>query len=273
MLFWHQPNGIIVARSGRPRRNAPPLKHVQYARVMSVCIAAVCQDQDEPRIALCVDTRIDRGYQGVADNALKLRPLGHGMMGMLASDDFTAGQELLLQVRAMLLASDAHSTKTGLKAVVEAGILEFVASPFYTKRHCHELIIAGFVDGDPLILYVNMENGKWTVALESEFKAAGSGMHVANIFLTQRQCGSQKQVGETLYSIFEAKRHSEVVSGVGPGTLLAFIAPHPLPNPSALEICVGVIGEAGLAFFESLRSRLSLQAVPKIPELPDDFYA
>ena len=82
-----------------------PLKHKRYPcgspkeKRMTVCIAAMCQKDGEPRIVVCADTRLDQGYLGTNDHNVKIQPLGHGWFTLLAADDWPAAVSMFEHMR------------------------------------------------------------------------------------------------------------------------------------------------------------------------------
>jgi hypothetical protein len=96
------------------------------------------------------------------------------------------------------------------------------------------LILAGFistqqgdaVENHPYLFVVDDQSDHEDVVRnEQNFAAIGSGSYVAIPVMHQRIHDDQKSLMETIYSVYEAKRLSEVVPGVGEMTSLDVMYP------------------------------------------------
>jgi hypothetical protein len=88
-----------------------------------------------------------------------------------------------------------------------------------------ELIVAGFVEAydyddkesglDPIICSISEANDGDPVVLEDEFSVIGSGANAARTMLFSRNQSADDPLLQTVYTVYEAKRVSETVPGVG----------------------------------------------------------
>jgi len=87
------------------------------------------------------------------------------------------------------------------------------------------LILAGFVhiegekEANPYLFVVqDSETHQDAVRIEADYAVIGSGTYVAKPSLDQRGQDSAKGLMETIYAVYEAKKMSEIVLGVGAAT-------------------------------------------------------
>src|ERR1700733_269061 len=71
------------------------LKHLRYDAVksMTVCIALLCVEENEPRIVFCVDSRLDATYSST-DTAVKIHAIADAWAALLSGDDWNMAVEL-----------------------------------------------------------------------------------------------------------------------------------------------------------------------------------
>jgi len=50
---------LRISQIPKPVQTKKPERKLRFGAAVTVCIAAACQDQGEPRIVLCSDTRLD----------------------------------------------------------------------------------------------------------------------------------------------------------------------------------------------------------------------
>jgi hypothetical protein len=97
------------------------------------------------------------------------------------------------------------------------------------------LILAGFIEtgqsneereNNPYLFVVDDQSDHENVVQVGEnFAAIGTGSYVAIPVLHQREHDSEKSLIETVYSVYEAKRLSQVVPGVGEATEIDILFP------------------------------------------------
>jgi 20S proteasome alpha/beta subunit len=84
-------------------------------------------------------------------------------------------------------------------------------------------IIAGF---DKISSHFILETDeKCRVFVRDDFSTIGEGAFLAQAVLLQRGHISSRDLGETVYIVYEAKRYAEKVTSVGPSTTLRVIRP------------------------------------------------
>lgn len=97
-----------------------------------------------------------------------------------------------------------------------------------------EIIIAGFIstgmeeggDNEPLpYIFTVSDDIDLTVRVDDSFSVVGSGSYVAIPALSQREQSRDKSLMETIYAVYEAKRLSEIVPGVGPTQSISVVGP------------------------------------------------
>ncbi|MGA7239823.1 MAG: hypothetical protein WBY44_29355 [Bryobacteraceae bacterium] len=83
-----------------------------------------------------------------------------------------------------------------------------------------DVILAGFVGHMP-VLFTVWRDG--SVNREETFAVVGTGWSVAQTALFRRNYRGSLPIGEAAYYIYEAKKLSEISSGVGPGTNMCIV--------------------------------------------------
>lgn len=279
---------------------------------MTVCIAAVCQHDDEPRIVLCSDWKGEEGFGG-SETTDKWRSLPKGWEVLLAGD-VSRAEELIARYEDHLeqmtdpatdnalfeeMKKPAHEHKARLvddyiRQMFGISYTDFLSSTtlpheFVAKQLDEiarislgtQLILAGFVkktsdkttDIYSHLFVVGEENTPSAqanpVRIADNFAAIGTGAYVAIPVMHQHEHDSDKSLMETIYTVFEAKRLSEIVPGVGTATSVEVME----PNGS-----VKLLSEAGfkrcLELFSKLGPKLNVRekTAKKYFELREDFF-
>jgi hypothetical protein len=100
-----------------------------------------------------------------------------------------------------------------------------------------ELIIAGFIDGAPHLLFTEDTSGK--LSSERNFAAIGSGGYAARLLLGFRKQDRGDSAPVTMYNIYEAKKIGENAPGVSKETAILLLRPgtglHLCPIQAQLE--------------------------------------
>ena len=157
----------------------------RYARSVTVCIAATCQEGKAPRIVLCSDTRLDYSDLGSTNLACKLDVLGHGWCVQLAGDWSSAiGLNSILKERIRELASVKIAD---LFTESESAVRQFIKSPLYDSKKEVQLLLSGFDNDIPQILEVSIIRGIKKVELKHSFGVVGWGTTIAATLLTLRE--------------------------------------------------------------------------------------
>lgn len=82
-----------------------------------------------------------------------------------------------------------------------------------------EVILVGWVESGFEIFQILDGN----VTRSSDFATIGSGSHVAEVTLYRHEQNSLKDLGQTLYAVYEAKRLGEISPGVGTATSIGIL--------------------------------------------------
>jgi len=250
-----------------------PLKQrVRYTMAMTVCVAAVCREADEPRIALCSDTRLDYGTFGSTNKTVKCDVAGHGWTAMLAGR-WDEAQWLFQRVQKDFSKLKSAPTKdkvamllrTAGKALLKAAIFD------PNKPEPTELLLAGFESDSPALVAVSVYGIKVDVNMRDSFWVIGSGASIAFVFLTQREYSPVMSQETAAYLIYEAKKASQKDSGVGKATVMVLQAP---PDSSTTEdrAKLVIMNDEGLRHLEEQRTRFGLQPLGKFDPLPGGFF-
>jgi hypothetical protein len=233
---------------------------------MTVCIAAICQQQSSPKIVLCSDRRLDYGYAGASDSIVKIDSTGYGWMSLFACADWNSVIALREHMRAVWRASLTPATRGEALGSAERMGQLFLVTSF--AKPLTEVLLCGFVQATPMIFYIRIEKGKSTVTPIGTFGAIGAGGSIASVFMGQRDCGPYDSLGKTLYAVYEAKRASEKASGVGPDTSIGFISP--VPSPHLHDCPIGVVRPKGIQYLERCYKRYGFKSIHALPEMSSD---
>lgn len=222
---------------------------------VTLCMAAICEHNGEPRIVICADWLTRTEGVGSSDRTDKTRDLPHGwtalLAGTISSADALANEyeAELLQVKGAL-ASDRDLLDTMRRPVekrrqtladeftsraVAMRYADFVASKlpsdFIEKKLLEmearikldaQLLIVGFTktggtEGDSPSPYIFRvdDTSVETVTWERDYAAIGSGAFIASSALYQRQLSSESSLMETIYALWEAHTLAEAEPTVG----------------------------------------------------------
>lgn len=248
-----------------------PLKQVRYAlprpiaraKSVTVCIAAICENNREPRIVLCADTRLDASYTGSTEGNLKIGKLACGFLSML-SGDFMAATDIHERIKAEMLSKGPPPDKTKLYNLLMRVGKSYLKSPLNVKLTA-DLIVAGFIGQTAVIATLGVSDTDTpTVSFSPAYRAVGSGSSIAETLLSIRDYTTQDSVERAIYVLYEAKKYSERAAGVGPDTKLIVIAPVPA---SALPEQVKLFSLTGDTIAELEEMRL-INGIQKISALP-----
>lgn len=253
---------------GRPPIPVPlPLRRKgSYAKGVTVCIAAACQEDGEPRIVLCSDTRLDEGEWGATDMTPKFDIIGRGWAAQWAERP-DSSKELIQRIKEWFRAVERFQTVHSVLMALNRAVGEFRDSPLCTPGCCH-LIVTGFVGGKPVIAVIqDNEKRRLSVRLAESFAVIGSGSTIATVILNCRQYHWSNFAENAVYMVYEAKRWSEQSSGVGPYTVVLIHSPGAEDSPD--RAMVEIVSEVGNNMLEAifqavgLRPRLNIKPFPK----------
>lgn len=216
----------------------------------TVCIAALCQYEDGKHcVILCSDTRIET--EGVGSSVLqsKARLLSPQFIAMFAGT-VPKAKELLDRCAYHLRREADNITQENIidelrkpfDAQNRVDVSEYISSTLgMTYRKFEGLkpddqhaALGGFVkrDVDAIITWLGCAPpriftvGAYGVAEAAQFSCIGCGWQAAQASLFSRKYAPDASFEECLYYVYEAKRNSESVPGVGADTYLLVVEPH-----------------------------------------------
>ena len=207
-----------------PYRPYPPVKQQQYAKAMTVCIALSCREDDELRIVLCMDSRLDETYSST-DSANKVDAIGHNWFALISGDDWIMANELSRFIGKNFAEAPCPTEREEPFTIIKQATSDFQSSPFCTASHRVDLIVGGFIGEEPMLMYTGYADGQPYTALSGDMAVIGSGSSIATAFLKIRKYGPMSSVRRALYIAYEAKKYSENAPSVGPKTALAVLFP------------------------------------------------
>ncbi|OYX47174.1 MAG: hypothetical protein B7Y90_13460 [Alphaproteobacteria bacterium 32-64-14] len=222
-------------------------------KAVTICIAAGCRDHGKPKIVLCADTKGSSAL-GTTNVMQKVLPLTtRWMLGVAGDDDEinaffrvarlgfleALDQEPPIEIddyNAEILFRRALATRSkdkkdslvqmqvamsydellnGGGAKLPPGHFDDLIKKTRAIRFRGSFLVAGVSYGAPFIV-VSDENGDTSV--HADFVAMGSGTYLAQSMMLLREHSHIHDLGRTLYTVYEAKRHAERESGVGTET-------------------------------------------------------
>jgi hypothetical protein len=271
----------------------PLPKRLLWRKPVTVCIAATCKENKEPRIIICADKKIGTWVAG-AEVGFKFSWATRNWPALIAGE-LRRAEELLATCSSYLstvslnwknifdeikkpvlmqkekLADEYVRGKFGFsydhlrthgKRELPASLLYETFSAIKDLELGCQLLIVGFLDhgahkNETHIFVVERD---FSVAHHSPFAAIGTGGIVAEAALYQRKQLSHRKLGDTLYNVFEAKSLSEISEGVGPSTDMAVLSP--APNPTA-SIDSRFVNQVGFQALKQMYEQYSLKEVTK----------
>ncbi len=120
-----------------------------------------------------------------------------------------------------------------------------------------QLLISGFINDIPYTFNASVADTDRDQAFSVEnFGCIGSGSHLAHYSLLNRCCTDTMNVQQVLYCVYEAKRWSELETGVGKSTFMCIQTPSSEPNGMILK----PIHPEGLEALDTMYRRLGPQS-------------
>lgn len=232
---------------------------------MTVCIALICREDLQPRIIACIDSRLD-GTSGSTDRAIKFDLLGYNWIALMSGDDWPMATNLAKAIGARIQRAKRPTKVDTIFDRVGSATKDFQSSRYFTTGRRVDLIIAGFIGDEPILMYTGYDNGPYTT-LCGDTAVVGSGYQIANAFLGIRHYGPIISEREAIYIAYEAKKYSENAPGVGPGTWMTVMFPFPEAKASG-ELRMNPLGHPQLDELEKTRKRLGLKRVSP-EDVPD----
>jgi hypothetical protein len=263
-------------------------------RDMTVCIAAVCDENtDDPKIVICTDGKAG-GALGSAEMTLKIRTVGDRGWRCLTSgadtdilaclplfrkqfrapviDDET---NVLGLVRAALFERKRDKAQEIIQGKFAIPYSEFLATgksrlPDDVFRSATteveltqleaEFILAGYDANEyPMLIKTDKKCSAW---IKEDFVVAGDGAYLAQASLLNRGHENVQSLNRTIYTVFEAKRFAEGVPTVGKETYLMV-----LHRNEKMEM----LGLGGEEFLDAKCKELGRQPISGIKLKPEFF--
>ncbi len=264
-----------------------------WGNIVTLCIAAACQDRDKARIILCSDTKVEAGVAG-AEIEDKLRCLVPGWPALLAGN-LAKAEELV----------DFYTNYLNPRRLTEKNIImEFKKPAYLFKRHLANeytqktlglsydqflrigkrvlperqferileeieyqtygrlepescsLLFCGFLKGDSYIFKVASDG---TSVYVEHFEVIGVGAYVALPALYQRKHYYDVPLEQAIYHVYEAKKLGEIVPGVGKDTRIDIIGPN---RQGRTKEQLKSVNADGMALLKERYKRLGLKPVP-----------
>lgn len=274
---------------------------------MTVCIAGICQP-DNPSIILCSDGRIENEYFG-GEVCWKTHLLGANWLALVSGDVGKAAQLLdvlrarldspslevgrstihadlqecaFLQrkklsdelVQTKLSVSFDHFIERGIRELPEDIHRQMLWDLQGVSLAC-ELILVGFIPIStrkgtllslPRIFVVSRDG---VVTQKESFAITGSGWAVAESALFQRGYKDSFSMFEALYSIYEAKRFSEIAPDVGYTTNIIIVQ----EGSAGSSIRIGRVDAVGVEYLEKHFQICGLQPIRQLSKVPPNFFS
>jgi hypothetical protein len=223
-------NPFDRAISRHARRIAPlPLKHVEL-KAVTLCIAAHAEHHGDRKIVFCADALVGDDYS-VLETAFKAElDIARGVIALCSGPLDQIEDVVAIYKRRF---SERPPKIQEYKEELAVGYREFKDSLTRRgiKRPTAELIIGGFIEGEPKIAHV----GPQGIYACPYFYAIGTGAVIADAMLRWRHPGRFSDLYGTMYFVYEAKRMSEASPFVGKSITHLFIGSSASDGNMSLE--------------------------------------
>lgn len=216
---------------------------------MTVCIAAVCEENIAPKIVICTDRKVG-GALGSAETMLKTRWIGNGWKCLTSGTDndilatlrlfknHVNKEQIIDETNVLRIVRAALNERKFDKAneliqgkfaipyseFLAAGKARFPDDQFRAVMSEVELIeieavfiIVGFADRFPILIKTDRTCG---AVIKEDHVVIGEGGYLAQAALLSREHHNIETLERTLYSVFEAKKFAEGVPSVGTTTAI-----------------------------------------------------
>jgi 20S proteasome alpha/beta subunit len=240
---------------------------------MTICIAAICRAYGNDVVVLCSDNRLDQGDLGAQEAGAKLAKLGWNWAAMMAGDWDTV-RELVPAMKKAFVRNGIVKTKSALIRMTQRAATAFATSVLCPQSVRCELLITGFIDDEPIMLLVWIDDKVAWTKLVHDFYAIGEG-HAAALYILKhrKQNPLRSTLEETVYHVYEAKKFSEIIKTVGQTTRLAIHSA--LSEQQATQdkwkLALFTLTAKGETRLEECRLRFGLQPI-NIEPFPGDCF-
>jgi hypothetical protein len=215
---------------------------------MTVCIAAICKENNEERIVFATDHMISTNMGQFEHSIDKYKIVNQQTVAMIAGDallfDFLLDLECYDSEFDLLRKAISTRFKEKRKELIQNNVLDvfgvgedFVINALNSPQYNPfvESILRSIAELklNTAILLVGIDDGKAKISEISDgqnldyrsinFHAIGSGhMQAVNTLLFQRH-SKEDNLATTVYNVYKAKKNAEVSNGVGKETEIAVL--------------------------------------------------
>ena len=265
---------------------------------LTTCIAAICLDTKDERhkLILCSDWDVDDSSTGIRSEQamLKTLPVGCGWYAMMGGS-LSPAYRLFYKYRARIedlvntsrldnvverFSSPAHELRSlmlddlcmSLAGVKYREALKITTPASHPNLHYQiasseigaELLLCGFVERTPTILMVDRSA---TVHLMRPWAVIGCGSTLASPSLMLRDYQENFFLEDAVYLVYEAKKRSERVSGVGDTTSL-----YVMEQDDLGAVHVRFMGPEGIQYLERTHWRYNPDPQYEAGAIPPTFW-
>jgi hypothetical protein len=146
---------------------------------------------------------------------------------------------------------------------IPATIAEEVIRDISRLRPECELILCMFSADRSLSILKVADDG--SVGREDSFATIGSGSHIADGVLFQREHQEDETLGATLYHVYEAMKLGSIAPGVGKEFTINVLYP---PGEKDEHVYADIVNKKGMAFLEAQFKKRGPKAFTNFQKLP-----
>lgn len=248
-----------------------PLKHKrQYAKGMTLCIAAVCRESGSPRLVLCSDTKASYGVLGSRNSTVKVDVLGRGWAVQLAGN-IASARDVIDELKSDF-SSPTFSLTTRFQVVT--AVHQRLTALQVQRPLAGALLLSGFLEQTPIIVSA-WDDDQNTIHVDTveTYMAIGEGQDAASVMLNHRNYREALPIQTATYLVYEAKRIAEQVGSVGTGTSVIIWQAPPDPSDPNTKARVVILNANALAVLDGLFRRFGPQPIPTLGQFPRDCFA
>lgn len=224
---------------------------------MTLCIAAICREENDPRIVFCNDTLSSQGPLGSRNSTTKVDVLGNGWIVQLAGN-VPIARNAIDDLRQVFSAANFHATTRN--AVLDA-VRNTLNPRQLIEPLAGQLLFSGFVRRTPLLIVVTDVAGTLEIGSQETFVAVGEGDLAATILLNYREYKETLPIELALYLIYEAKRIASQVTSVGSLTIIGKQANAEGQFPA--KALINFFSPLGLDALDQMFQKLGPQPLPR----------
>ncbi len=229
---------------------------------MTLCIAAACQENSEPRFVLCSDTKASYGALGSRHHTVKVDVLGRGWTVQLAGASIGVARDFIDDLKPIF--SNAATPLT-TPAQVEDVVSRTLNQRQQVQPLMGGLLLSGFIARTPIIVSAwDDDQNVMHVERQEAYAAIGEGRDAAYVMLNHREYREGLPIQTATYLVYEAKRIAEQVGSVGKDlSVICWQAPSGQSTPHE-KANLKLLNGAALDLLNQLFQRLGPQPLPTI---------